>query len=262
MRLIEDITEIRRRVGNPGYEIVFSDGSVIWITKRRTIPALLILLKYGDGCERDLTAASDRLPEVKRILAGKYPPDVIQDSYGDANKPFSELWNEEGFTWITNRPGDTRFGSKRYILLSEDHERLFGNVRKALRRPPNRQTAIALVGAQQGRCNICGAFVKADTQIAAGTFCRDRVRAVYDHRTPVEKGGSSSPGNYQILCFFCNKSKWQICDVCTFENCDTNCVLAFPERSSVISPTGENIADRMYAPRFPTAPLEPVDRDL
>lgn len=51
---VEDIVEISANRNGRGYFIYFVDGRKIWITKRRTIPALLILIKYGDGCEADL----------------------------------------------------------------------------------------------------------------------------------------------------------------------------------------------------------------
>jgi hypothetical protein len=50
---------------------------------------------------------------------------LIQDYYGDANKPFSELWNEEGFYFITNPVGQRRGRSQMYVLREEDHEKLF-----------------------------------------------------------------------------------------------------------------------------------------
>jgi hypothetical protein len=63
------------------------------------------------------------------------PENWIQDAYADANKPFSELWNEEGIVWITNTPGDRRLGSQRYVLNPEDHDKFFTlSIQKANRR--------------------------------------------------------------------------------------------------------------------------------
>ena len=101
MLRIEDIVIIRQaQIYGRGYEIVFPGNRMIWLTKRRTIAGLLLLIKYGVCSEEDLVGANDRLQEVKRILVGKVNPNWIKDRYGDANKPFSELWTEEGFSCI------------------------------------------------------------------------------------------------------------------------------------------------------------------
>ena len=137
MAKLEDITRIEKNEGHSGYSIVFNDGRRILITKRRTIPALLLLLKYGDGCEADLQKGSERLPAIKSILSGKIPDDLIQDYYADANKPFSELWNEEGFVWISNKTGMRRSGSQLYCLNEGEHEKFFNpNIKKRIENRP------------------------------------------------------------------------------------------------------------------------------
>lgn len=50
---LKDIQEIKRNPQGKGYLIIFNDG--------QTIPALLTLIKYGEGCESDLTTASNNL---------------------------------------------------------------------------------------------------------------------------------------------------------------------------------------------------------
>ena len=242
---VENIVSIKRNKTGRGYIILFSDGRTILMTKRRTIPALLILLKYGDGCEADLQKGSGRLPEIKRILRGKIEGDWIQDSYADANKPFSELWNEEGFVWITNTPGDRRLGSQRYVLNSADHERFFTHsIQKANRRSLKPTEKEIIREKQQAQCNICKSQVYPRSKVEKYAFSRDRVREVFDHRVPVEKGGSSELENFQALCFYCNKSKWQICTICASDSCD-QCALAYPEYNKIITPTQEDISDRM-----------------
>lgn len=241
---IIDIAEIRKRKSGKGYEIVFQDGRVIWLTKRRTIIALLMLIEYGISSEADLARGSSRLAEVKRILKGRYEEGWIRDGYADANKPFSELWNEEGFTWI--HPAQEKIlGSQQYVLRPEDHDRLFENVRKAFRVSLSPEDQRKVIAGQRGLCNFCGSRLRVKGQIRKTTFAKDRVRTVFDHRVPVEKRGRSVIENYQALCFYCNKSKWQICNICGLPNCDENCALAYPERSRIISPTQEDISDRM-----------------
>lgn len=66
---IEDIIEIRKAVVyDRGYEIVFPNNKIIWLTKRRTIAGLLLLIKYESCSEEDLVGANNRLREIKQIL--------------------------------------------------------------------------------------------------------------------------------------------------------------------------------------------------
>jgi 5-methylcytosine-specific restriction endonuclease McrA len=245
MLRIENIIEIKKAKQGRGYDIIFSDGRAIWLTKARTIIAVLILIKYGEGSESDLAKGSTRIPEIKQILQDKYPEGLIQDYYGDANKPFSELWNEEGFVWIRQPSGQRVNRSQSYVLSPDDHEKFFLPVKKAFRQAPSLKNLPNVKQKLPGRCNICGAKVVADKDIRPNAFSRDRLRRRVDHRIPVEKGGNSEePGNFQILCFYCNKSKWQICNICDNPNC-MECVLAFPEHNSKVFPTGEDISDRL-----------------
>ena len=242
---IEDITIIEKNHDSPGYSIHFSDGRTIVVNKKRTIPALLLLIKYTDGCESDLQGRSDRIPQIKSILSGKAPSDLINDFYADANKPFSELWTEDNFTMISNIKGDTRLGSQRYYLDPEEHDKLFeiSNIKtQRASLTDSEKDEIRIKQSQQ--CNICKAIIYPWPEIKKNYFCRDRMREVFDHRIPVDKGGASTPDNYQALCFYCNKSKWQICNHCSTPNC-AKCALAFPENTPIIFPTRENITDRM-----------------
>ncbi|QIZ07623.1 HNH endonuclease [Priestia megaterium] len=244
MLKIEDIVEIRKAIGRPGYEIVFSKDKVIWLTKRRTIISLLLLIKYGISSEADLARGSNRLLEVKGILKGKYNETWINDHYADANKPFSELWNEEGFTWI--HPAQEKLnGNQQYVLKPEDHDKLFILIKKAFRTSLSIKEQDEVMKKQNGKCNLCGSSLLPKSKIQKNTYAKDRVRGVFDHRIPVEKGGDSTIDNYQALCFYCNKSKWQICNICHLDDCDTNCVLATPENNNIISPTKEDISDRL-----------------
>lgn len=246
---IKDIKSISKSKTHKGYDITFIDGRIINLHKRRTIPALLTLIKYGEGCESDLTNTTSNLSELKEELKGKIiPENIIRDTYSDANKPFSELWNEEGFTFITNPIGEKRRGSKKYVLRFEDHDKLFEIVKKAERTPPNNQLKIDIIGRQLGRCNLCGSLVKSQKEIEKYTFSKDRQIIEWDHRVPVEKEGDSSKDNYQALCHYCNKSKRQICYICEGDSTDCqSCALAFKEKTTIVFPTQENIADRIKA---------------
>lgn len=239
---IEDIVEIRKaKVFGRGYEIVFPDNRIIWLTKRRTIAGLLLLIKYEVCSEEDLVGANDRLKEIKRILAGKYDPSWIKDRYGDANKPFSELWTEEGFSSIR---AEGLQGNRQYVLRKEDHETLFNPNAKSVREQISNSDKQAVLNRQHGRCNICGSILKDNSQIRPHTFAKDRVSLEFDHRIPVDRGGSNVIDNYQALCHYCNKCKRQMCFVC-HEECSNACALVSPETSSIVLATGEDVSDRI-----------------
>lgn len=244
MLTLGDIQSISKHASKPGYDIRFNDGRSIHITKRRTIIALLILIKNGEGAESDIAQGNTEIESIREILGEKLPISFVQDYYGDANKPFSELWNEEGFSFIDNLKGDRRGRSQKYVLRPSDHEKLFGNVRKAYRKAPTVLFVREMRAEYGSSCNICGSTLVPRNELKRTDFSKDRRREVYDHRVPVEKGGESAKENYQPLCFYCNKSKWQVCNVCEEENCE-GCALAFPETSRVIKPTQEDITDRM-----------------
>ncbi len=241
MLRIEDIVIIRQaQVYSRGYEIVFPDDRIIWLIKRRTIAGLLLLIKYEVCSEEDLVGANGRLQEIKRILAGKYNPAWIKDRYGDANKPFSELWTEEGFSCIH---AEGLQGNRQYVLRKEDHESLFNPNAKSIREQISVLDKQYILQKQGGRCNLCGSILKETNAIHPHTFAKDRVTMEFDHRIPVDRGGDSEIDNYQALCHYCNKCKRQMCFVCHAE-CNESCALVTPERSSIVLATGENISDR------------------
>lgn len=131
MLKIEDIIEIRQAtVYNRGYEIVFPDNKIIWLTKRRTIAGLLLLIKYETCSEEDLVGTNTRLKDIKKELEGKINPAWIQDRYGDANKPFSELWTEEGFSSVH---AEGLQANRKYVLYKKDHDTLFNPNAKTVR---------------------------------------------------------------------------------------------------------------------------------
>lgn len=242
---IEDIKAIYKSAekGENGYYIEFNDGRKINITKRRTIIALLVLIKNGEGSESDIAQGNTTINEIRNILEGKLPEKIILDYYGDANKPYSELWNEEGFTFIDNLKGGRIDKSQKYTLKKEDHDKLFSISKKANRKAPSSEQKTSIREAQKNRCNFCGSKIMTTDKLSENTYAKDRRREVFDHRIPIEKGGDSTLENYQALCFYCNKCKWQICNICDIEGCDTNCALCTPEKSEKISPTNENISD-------------------
>ncbi|MBC5998157.1 HNH endonuclease [Romboutsia ilealis] len=242
MLKIEDIIEIRKCTEKKGYEIEFPDNNIIWMRKKRTIVGLLLLIKYGICSEEDLAGQNTRLQELKSILSDKAPKDLIKDRYGDANKPFSELWSEEGFSFIR---AEGMKGNRQYVLDAKDHELLFLNVEKSERIQLSKKNKEAILNRQNSKCNICGSNLKLNSEINNHTFAKDRVKTEYDHRIPIDKGGKNSLDNFQALCHYCNKCKRQMCYICPHEKCNSDCALVSPETNSIVKATNEDISDRM-----------------
>ena len=241
---ISDITSITRNTGGEkGYYINVTGGKSIHLTKRRTIIALLILIDQGTATEIDIAQGNSTIQRILDELGDRINPGWIQPYYGDANKPYSELWNEEGFTFIDNLKGGRVGLSQSYTLKESDHDKLFEVGKKANRRAPSKAEQQSLLDSQVGRCNLCGAKLMRKSQLTKSTYAKDRRRLVFDHRHPVERGGDSDLKNFQALCFYCNKCKWQICNICEIKNCNPQCALRNPEHSKRVKPTGEDIDD-------------------
>ncbi|ONI47060.1 hypothetical protein AN644_01785 [Candidatus Epulonipiscium fishelsonii] len=241
MLLIENITEILKCKEKGGYKIIFDDGRFIRINKRRTIISLLLLIKYEYCSEADLAGANDRLHTIKTLLTGKINPMWIQDRYGDANKPFSELWTEEGFSCIR---AEGMKGNRQYVLNPSDHELLFQPSAKSSRIGLSNKIKSEVLNLQNCKCNICGAGLK-NGNLPPHIFSKDRVKLEFDHRVPIDRGGKTSIENIQALCHYCNKSKRQICFICNINPCSFDCALVSPETSYIVTPTNEDISDRI-----------------
>lgn len=242
MLLVDNIIEIRKAVDKPGYEIVFPNNKIIWVVKRRALAGLLLLIKYESCSEADLVGMNDRLATIKKLLAGKINPTWIQDRYGDANKPFSELWTEEGFSCVH---AEGMQGNRQYVLHYTDHEMLFHPNAKASRIQLSSIDKQSILVRQASRCNICGAQLKDNSEILPHTFAKDRTRTEFDHRIPIDRGGENVIENIQALCHYCNKCKRQMCFVCKLEKCSPVCALVTPETQTVVLATGEDIDDRI-----------------
>ncbi|KGM94334.1 HNH endonuclease [Clostridium botulinum] len=242
MLKIEDIIEIRQaQVYDRGYEIVFPDDKIIWLTKRRTIAGLLLLIEYEYCSEEDLVGANSRLHDIKQKLINKYNPAWIKDRYGDANKPFSELWTEEGFSCIR---AEGLQGNRQYVLHRADHDLLFNSNAKSSRAQLSNSDKQIILTRQDHKCNLCSSTIKPSSQIQPHTYAKDRVSQEFDHRIPIDRGGANDIENYQALCHYCNKCKRQMCFICTQE-CSNECCLVSPETSEIVLATNENISDRL-----------------
>lgn len=130
------------------------------------------------------------------------------------------------------------------MLRVEDNEALFNPNAKSSRGQIGLADKQIVLRRQDGRCNICGSYVREASDIRPHTFAKDRVSMEFDHRIPVDRGGESDLDNYQALCHYCNKCKRQMCFVCHVQ-CNAQCALVTPEEYSVVLATGEDISDRI-----------------
>ncbi len=242
MTNLKDIKKIQKASDRNGYEIVFNDQRKIWLTKKRTIAGLLLLIHYGIASEADLAGANNRLATIKKILINKMDSDLIQDRYGDANKPFSELWTEEGFSCVHSANMD---GNRQYVLDQSDHEKLFQNNIKNQRVQISSNEKRIVLRRQNNRCNICGSLLKESKEIPVHAFSKDRVKLEFDHRIPIDRGGKNKVSNIQALCHYCNKCKRQMCFLCDKKRCSHHCALVHPENKRIVIATKEDIQDRI-----------------
>ena len=78
MLFIENVKSIYKNNNElKGYYIEFEDGRKIHLTKRRTIIALLVLIKNGEGTEADLAQGNTTIKAIKASLGDKILPSLI-----------------------------------------------------------------------------------------------------------------------------------------------------------------------------------------
>ena len=198
---LDEIYSITKSKDSPGFQIRFKDGKSIHLTKRRTIIALLVLIHKGTGTQADLAQGNTTIPEIRKILGDKLPVDYVSDFYSDANKPFSELWNEEGFSFITNVTLGKVQRSKGYLLNKDDHIHLFSNHHKALRKAPSNEQSLELIKKQQSRCNFCGSKLLTHAEIKPNTFARDHVSDLPPITLPPDSEKSPVKNHLNCLSF-------------------------------------------------------------
>ena len=136
-------------------------------------------------------------------MKGKYENSWIKDRYGDANKPFSELWTEEGFSCVH---AEGLQGNRKYVLNVDDHESLFNENAKSVRTQLSTTDKTTILDRQGGVCNICGSKLKNSSNIPTHTFAKDRVTLEFDHRIPIDRGGENSIDNYQACLLYTSPS--------------------------------------------------------
>lgn len=92
------------------------------------------------------------------------------------------------------------------------------------------------------RCNILGIPLYIDKQ---RKFLENFRKVAIDHRRPLKNGGIDKIENLQLLSYYVNERKNQICAICSVTKCE-ECALAYPEKFKIIYPTSENISELLF----------------
>lgn len=87
------------------------------------------------------------------------------------------------------------------------------------------------------KCNILGIPLYKDKH---RKFLENFRKVAIDHRRPLRNGGVDKIENLQLLSYYVNERKNQICAICSDTKCE-KCALAYPEKFQIIYPTSENI---------------------
>ena len=174
------------------------DGFVAPGAANRAIYRVLLewLLPPGAGLPGPVLNRDDLRKAVESIKPG----------YKDVFRRVRELAGEEGVS------GLIKHGSN-YQLVH-----LAVGQKREPRRSLSKGVAQNIALAQGSRCTVCGGPVVTEGAAAVDV----------DHRVPRRRGGTSYPGNLQVLCPSCNNAKSTQCSNCVLD-CNT-CGWAFPEQ--------------------------------
>lgn len=207
----------------------------------------LVKIYYGKET-RVFKVFSARAGNCLCLLAQKFPEGIttkdMMEAYGiDDNKLFSELNNQSGF-----RQYMEVIGTKNRVNVWKLHlDALFENTKNldapiwfGMHEQANLKLHYAFLKKKQGlKCNILGIELLEETK---GKFISELRKVAIDHRIPQLKKGNDSVENLQILSYYVNERKNQICSKCIDSKCE-DCALAFPEKHYIIHATKENIKD-------------------
>lgn len=197
--------------------------------------------------ERSFRLYSGRAGKALSLMINSHPRGIttadMRRVYGiDDNKLFGELLDQSGFREYIYSPGSRGklkiWDIKLENLLAQTSD-LEEPVWFGLSYQGGLRRHLPHLVVKQGLiCNILKLELFEKPQ---GRFLGNLRKPAIDHRVPEMKRGSSSIDNLQILSYYVNERKNQICAKCVELNCD-GCALAYPETSDVIKSTMENIS--------------------
>ena len=191
------------------------------------------------------------------VLIDRYPQGIsihdkkFKDILDDTNKAMNEFINDEGYKGFVKKiiKKNTKGRNVDHFTIELDkvckHLDRGGEFKRQKRRQPNSNIRSEILNKTNSCCAITGykLYSKKQLKIDNNNFLSKMLELVFDHRVPLFKGGSDSVdeiNNWQILSTYVNEEKNKICKNCYEDSCE-NCSLAFPEKSSIIKPTNQNI---------------------
>ncbi len=199
----------------------------------------------------------NRRSKCLSILIDQYPKGIsihdkkFKDILDDTNKAMNEFINDEGYkdfvTKISKK--NTKGRNIDYFTIELDkvckHIDRGGVFERQKRRQPNKKVIFEILKKTNSCCAITGYKLYSKQQLKKdkNNFLSKMLELVFDHKIPLFKGGSDSIDeidNWQILSTYVNEEKNKICKNCYEDSCE-NCCLAYPEKSSIIKPTNQNI---------------------
>ncbi len=89
------------------------------------------------------------------------------------------------------------------------------------------------------RCNMLGINLY---ESSSKKFMSNLRKIAIDHRRPMKYSGKNELDNLQLLSYYANERKNQICVKCKSNECEI-CALAYPEQHSIVMATNEDISD-------------------
>ena len=162
----------------------------------------------------------------------------------DDNKLFGELLDQSGFREYLKHIGTENRLKVRKLEFDELWKKTEihkddiiwygineqGNLNKFLEDLVKRDTL---------RCNILGIPLYIDKQ---QKFLENFRKVAIDHRRPLKNGGVDVLENLQLLSYYVNERKNQICAICSDTKCE-QCSLAYPEKFHIVYHTNEDMSE-------------------
>lgn len=203
-----------------------------------------------DGESRVFRVFSKRAGQALELLINQFPEGTtttdMMTKYGiDDNKLYGELKDESAFGEFLFKDGrrdNKNLWKIDLDLLWSSSSNLVQPIWFGIHEQTDLRQFLPELERRQGlRCNILGVHLLREPH---GEFLSNFRKIAIDHRIPKARGGLDELNNMQILSYYVNERKNQICARCPNPDCN-NCVLAFPETASIVIPTGEDITSLM-----------------